>query len=147
MTIHFFEEQIKKPRLKYRLVSKWIKQIIELHNRKTGNLSYIFCSNSFLLQINNKYLQHDYFTDIITFDYVKENTIEGDVFISCEMVKENSKIFGVNLEDEFLRVVSHGVLHLLGYGDGTESEKLLMREKESECISLYKKIEDGVGGL
>lgn len=147
MAILFFEENIKKPRLRYRLISQWLKTIIKINNRKTGNISYIFCDNTFLLDVNKKYLNHDFYTDIITFDYVDGNTIEGDIFISCDMVGENSKEYGVNLDEEYLRVISHGILHLLGYGDASDEEKLIMRSRESECIALYKKIENGVSNI
>jgi len=143
MAINYYEEVIRKPKLKYRLISKWLKYLIEINKRKLGNITYIFCDNAFLLNINKKFLNHDYFTDIITFDYVDGNIIGGDIFISCEMVNDNWKEFSVNLLEEYLRVISHGVLHLLGYNDSTDEEKFVMRKKEEECISLYKKIEDG----
>lgn len=143
MAILFFEENIKRPRLKYRLISKWIKSIIKLNKKETGAISFIFCDNSFLLEINQKYLNHDYYTDIITFDNVNGTVIEGDIFISCEMIKINSQEYGVNLEEEYLRVISHGILHLLGYGDASDIEKAIMRNKETESIALYKTIENG----
>jgi rRNA maturation RNase YbeY len=144
MPIHYFEEQTQKPQLKYRIISKWLKKIIVDRKKETGDLSYIFCNNAFLLNINKKFLKHDYFTDIITFDYVDANVIKGDIFISCEMVVENAKKFGVTLKEEYLRVLAHGLLHLLGYKDGSDEERLVMRREEEECISLYKKIEDGI---
>jgi rRNA maturation RNase YbeY len=144
MPIHYFEEQTRKPQLKYRIISKWLKKIIVDRKKETGDLSYIFCNNAFLLNINKKFLKHDYFTDIITFDYVDANVIKGDIFISCEMVVENAKKFGVTLKEEYLRVLAHGLLHLLGYKDGSDEERLVMRREEEECISLYKKIEDGI---
>jgi rRNA maturation RNase YbeY len=140
MAIHFFEEEIKRPKLKYRLISGWIKKIITSNHKAPGDITYIFCTNSYLLNINQQFLQHDYFTDIITFDYVENDIISGDIYISCEMVQENSSKYGVNLEEEFLRVISHGVLHLLGYKDKTNEEKRLMRKKEEESILLYKEI-------
>jgi rRNA maturation RNase YbeY len=140
MAIHFFEEEIKRPKLKYRLISTWIKRIIALNQKSPGEINYIFCTNSYLLNINQQFLQHNYFTDIITFDYVENDIISGDIFISCEMVQENSSKFSVNLEDEYLRVISHGILHLLGYKDKTNEEKQLMRQKETESIILYKEI-------
>jgi rRNA maturation RNase YbeY len=143
MAILFFAENSKKPQLKYRIITKWLKEIIRANNKKLGNISYIFCDNKYLLGINKEYLKHDYYTDIITFDYVEGNTLGGDIFISCEMVYENSEKFGVDLVDEYLRVISHGILHLMGYEDGTDEEITIMRGKEAECISLYKKIENG----
>jgi len=142
MAIHFFEEQITRPKLKYRLISKWIKHIIAIHSKDLGNISYIFCDDNYLLQVNNKFLDHNFYTDIITFDYVEGNLISGDIFISTERVADNSTKFGVILEDEFLRVISHGILHLLKYNDHEESEKEIMRKIESDCISQYKSLEN-----
>jgi len=142
MAIHYFSENVKRPKLKYRLISNWLKIIIIQHTKSLGNISYIFCEDSYLLGINKKFLDHDFFTDIVTFDYVEGELITGDIFISTERVADNSVKFGVNLEDEFLRVICHGVLHLLKYNDHDENEKKIMRLKESEFISLYKKIEN-----
>jgi rRNA maturation RNase YbeY len=108
-----------------------------------GNISYIFCDDEYLLGINKRYLEHDYYTDIITFDYVEGKVLGGDIFISCDMVYENSKKFGADLRDEYLRVISHGILHLMGYGDSNDEETDVMRRKETEYISLYKNIENG----
>ena len=140
MAIHYFEETAKKPKLRYRLISKWLKGIIAQHSKKLGDISYIFCDDRYLLEINSEYLDHKYYTDIITFDYVEGNSISGDIFISTERVADNSSKFSVNLEDEFLRVISHGILHLLKYNDSNEEEKEFMRKVESDCISQYKKL-------
>ena len=142
MRIHYFAEKVKKPKLRYRLISNWLKLIITQHSKDLGNITYIFCDDRYLLGINSKYLQHSYYTDIITFNYVEGNLISGDIFISAERVADNSIKFGVNLEDEFLRVISHGILHLLNYDDHDEKEKEFMRKIESDCISRYKRIEN-----
>lgn len=142
MSIHYFIENVKKPKLKYRLISKWLKSIIIEHSKVPGNLSFIFCNDYYLFEINNKFLNHKYFTDIITFDYVEGTTISGDIYISVDRVSDNSVNFGVNLEDEFLRVISHGVLHLLKYNDHDEFEKEFMRKMETECISKYMSLEN-----
>lgn len=143
MAVLFFAENSKKPPLKYRIISKWLKEIIQVNNKKLGNISYIFCDDEYLLGINKRYLEHDYYTDIITFDYVEGKVLGGDIFISCDMVYENSKKFGADLRDEYLRVISHGILHLMGYGDSNDEETDVMRRKETEYISLYKNIENG----
>ncbi|MFD2588065.1 rRNA maturation RNase YbeY [Croceitalea marina] len=117
--------------------SDWISRIIEKENSSLGNLSYIFCDDEYLSNINLEYLNHDTLTDIITFDYTENNTISGDVFISVERVKENAEGFKVEFRTELLRVMSHGVLHLLGYNDKGEEEKAEMRNKESEMIELF----------
>jgi probable rRNA maturation factor len=143
MAIHYFGERIKRPELRYRLISRWLKAIIAKHSKKPGDISYIFSDDNYLLEVNKQYLKHDYFTDIITFDYVEGNAVSGDIFISAERVKDNSEKFGVNLEDEFLRVISHGILHLLQYNDHDDKEREFMRKKESECISQYRSLENG----
>lgn len=142
MAIHYYSENVKKPKLRYRLISKWLKSIIAQNNKTSGDITFIFCNDDYLLEVNNKYLNHEYYTDIITFDYTDKNIISGDIFISSERVADNSVKFGVNLEDEFLRVISHGILHLLNYSDGSEKEKEFMRNLESDCISLFKKLEN-----
>ncbi|GMN10029.1 rRNA maturation RNase YbeY [Croceitalea sp. MTPC9] len=115
----------------------WINKLIQSQDSYLGNLSYIFCDDAYLLDINLQYLNHDTLTDIITFNYSDENTISGDIFISIERVKDNAKIFKVDFKEELLRVMSHGVLHLLGFNDKTESDKQLMRSKENEMMRLF----------
>lgn len=117
--------------------SDWITRIIESEDREIGKVDYIFCSDDYLLKMNQRYLNHDTFTDIITFDYSEEKFISGDIFISIDRVKENAASFNVNYQEELLRVMSHGVLHLIGYKDKGEDEVKLMREKENEKIKLF----------
>ena len=140
MAIVYNAEHVNKPKLKYRVVSKWLKQVVLKFGYITGNMTYVFCSDEYLKEINSKYLNHDYYTDIVTFDYKEGNIISGDMFISVDRVIENSVVYKCNLEDEFLRVIVHGVLHLVGLNDSNETEKLTMREKENECIFMYKEI-------
>ncbi|MEN9337319.1 MAG: rRNA maturation RNase YbeY [Bacteroidota bacterium] len=116
---------------------KWIKEIIISENKQEGDISYIFCDDEYLLDINQKYLNHDYYTDIISFDYSVANELYGDIFISIERVLENSKDFNVSFDNELLRVMAHGILHFSGYKDKTEEESLLMRNKENEKIDLF----------
>ncbi len=120
-----------------RLISQWIKTVIAKHNKQLGNVSYIFCSNSFILDLNQKYLNHNYFTDIITFDYCSDNIIEGDIFISVDTVKDNSTRFNTIFNDELLRVIIHGVLHLIGFNDKTTKQQKQMRSMEDEALSIY----------
>nr|WP_299170989.1 rRNA maturation RNase YbeY [uncultured Allomuricauda sp.] len=117
--------------------SDWITRIIESEGRETGKVDYIFCSDDYLLEMNQRYLNHDTFTDIITFDYSEEKLISGDIFISIDRVKDNAVSFNVDCQEELLRVMSHGVLHLIGYKDKGEDEVKLMREKEDEKIKLF----------
>lgn len=140
MAIVYNAEHVNKPKLKYRIVSKWLKHVVLKFGYITGDMSYIFCNDEYLKEINSKYLEHDYYTDIVTFDYKEGNVISGDMFISVDRVIENSVVYKCNLEDEFLRVIVHGVLHMVGLNDINETEKLSMREKENECIFMYKEI-------
>ncbi len=110
--------------------------VIESEIKKPGDISVIFCSDRYILDVNIKYLQHDYFTDIITFDYCEGNRISGDMFISIDSVKENAVHYGVDFENELDRVMVHGVLHLLGYDDHTPEDISVMREKENYYIQM-----------
>ncbi|MFT7067031.1 MAG: rRNA maturation RNase YbeY [Sediminicola sp.] len=117
--------------------SDWATRILAAHQRTHSQIDYIFCDDSYLLDINQKHLNHDTYTDIITFDYTVGEIIAGDVFISVDRLKENATNFKVDFKDELLRVMSHGILHLIGYNDKTEEESVLMREKENECINMF----------
>ncbi len=117
------------------LVRNWINSLVASESFHVKQISFIFCDDNYLLEINRQYLSHDYYTDIITFDYsslLLEKRIESDVYISLDRVLDNSKIFGVTFTEEFYRVMSHGVLHLLGYKDKSRQEIKTMRLKESE---------------
>ncbi len=117
--------------------SDWINRVIESEEAYLGNINYIFCEDEYLLKINQKHLDHNDFTDIITFDYSKGQVISGDIFISTERVAENASIFNKTFQEELLRVMAHGILHLLGYNDKTKDEVLVMRNKEEEKIKLF----------
>ncbi|WP_075348777.1 rRNA maturation RNase YbeY [Algoriphagus marinus] len=141
MAINFFSEDTSfqvKQKLKRK---EWLKEITSLESYKILDLNYIFCSDEYLHKINLQYLDHDTYTDIITFDNSEHiGKIEGDIYISIDRVKENAKDHKVDQETELSRVLSHGLFHLLGYKDKTSSESKKMREKEEFAISLYKKI-------
>jgi len=143
MAILFVSEGVKKPKLKFKDISFWIKQIILNNNLIAGNITYIFCNDEYLLDINKRFLTHDYFTDIITFDYCAGNMISGDMYISVDRVKENCEVFNDSYENEILRVVVHGLLHLLGYKDSSDTERELIREMENKCILMFQNIENG----
>ena len=115
----------------------WIQSVIESEGKKLEEISYIFCDDDYLLDINMKYLDHDTYTDIISFDYSVGNILQGDIYISTERVEENSREFNVSFEEEIRRVIIHGVLHLCGYKDKSEEESSLMRLKEEEKIKLF----------
>lgn len=115
----------------------WISRILTLENVEIGQLDYVFCNDDYLLKLNQEYLNHDEYTDIITFNYNEGNTINGDIFISVPRVSENASLYGVDIKDELLRVMAHGALHLVGYGDKTEEEIVVMRAKENKMIELF----------
>jgi rRNA maturation RNase YbeY len=137
MSIQYFNEDIAFPKVKKRITSSWIKQVIFLEEKRVGDISFIFCSDEYLLDVNRKYLNHDYFTDIITFDDVEGDVINGDIFISVDRVKENSNEFATSFDDEVHRILIHGVLHLLGYKDKAKKDKNLMTEKEDFYLKLF----------
>lgn len=139
MPIRIFYEDTPFKLLTPAKVKSWIKSVAKIEGFESGEVSYIFCSDNFLLNLNQEYLNHDTFTDIITFDYSKEDFISGDIFISIERVFENATKFSVTKEQETLRVMVHGCLHLMGYKDKSRTEKDLMREKENRYLSLWQK--------
>jgi len=120
--------------------SIWIETIISNENKKLGDINYIFCNDNYLLNINKEYLNHDYYTDIITFDYCEENHISGDIFISLQRVLDNIQIHKTKYEEELNRVIAHGILHLCGYKDKTQEEKKVMRNKENFYIKKYDEL-------
>lgn len=115
----------------------WLKDIILSEGKKLGEINYIFCDDEYLLKVNQDYLQHDYYTDIITFDYVKGKTISGEIFVSLQRISDNASTLSKNYEEELRRVLAHGILHLCGYKDKTEQEEQLMRSKEDFYIAKY----------
>jgi probable rRNA maturation factor len=118
-------------------ISGWISNVIKSEGKKEGEINYIFCDDEYLLEINKEHLQHDYYTDIISFDYSVGNEINGDMFISVDRVKENAEDFNVTFEEELKRVIVHGVLHYCGYKDKSEADEFLMRSKEDEKLAMF----------
>ncbi len=135
-SINFFNEDIDFALVNKAEIKKWIKLTIKKEACLPGDLNYIFCSDAYLLKINQDYLNHNFFTDIVTFDYKEANVISGDIFISIDRVKDNAKKLSNPFIDELHRVIIHGVLHIIGYGDKTPEEELLMRSKEDFYLSL-----------
>jgi probable rRNA maturation factor len=135
--INFFSQDISFKISKPRKTKQWILDVLSREKKELVELNYIFCSDAHLLSINKEYLNHDTLTDIITFDNSEAALqIEGDIFISIERVVDNARELKVNFDDELHRVLIHGLLHLVGYGDKTSAEKLRMRKKEDACLSL-----------
>lgn len=118
-------------------IKSWLKEVIISENKKPGILNFILCDDAYLLKINRQYLQHDYFTDIISFDYTKGNIISGDIFISLQRISENASQFDSGFEEELKRVLVHGILHLCGYHDKTEAEINEMRSKENYYLKTF----------
>lgn len=121
-------------------VKKWLSEVIVRRGKSVGNINYLFCDDEYLLGVNRQYLNHDTYTDIITFDFVAGGLISGDIMISIERVGENAVKFGVPFEQELHRVVVHGVLHLLGQGDKTDEEAVEMRRQEEESLVLWDEL-------
>lgn len=139
MAIRFSNQGIKYNLKDKRKVSNWIKEVAKNHNKKVGELSVVFVSDEEILSINQQYLNHNYFTDIITFDYSFERVIEGDIFISIDTVKTNSQKFRTEFNDELLRVIIHGVLHLIGFKDKNLKDKKEMTLNENLSLNLFGK--------
>ncbi len=119
-----------------RKIKNWLKDTILNEKKKVGDINYIFCSKEYLKKMNNDYLSKNYETDVISFDFSKDNKISGDIYISSETVKKNSIIFNVGFSNELKRVMVHGLLHLLNYNDKSNQELQIMREKENFYINL-----------
>ena len=135
MISYYFEDTDFQFR-KRTLNSKWMRLVAESEIRRIGDISIIFCSDNYILDVNQQYLQHDYFTDIITFDYCEGDRLSGDLFISVDSVRENAVEYGTEFEDELNRVIIHGLLHLIGYDDHCDEDVKMMRKKEDYYLSL-----------
>ena len=135
MPIFFHRENVSII-LDEKTVSNWLSNSINSFNKETGDLNVVFCDDEYLLAINNKYLNHDFYTDIITFDYTNNNLISGDLYISIDRVKENAKLNNIDFLKEIYRVIIHGILHLCGYNDKSKAEKRIIKEKENHFLSL-----------
>jgi probable rRNA maturation factor len=140
MAVKFFSEDISHNFKNKKQVITWIHNTISEEKQLPGDINIIFTSDKYLLGINKQYLKHNYFTDIVTFNYCENNVINGDIFISIETVKNNSLRFDVNFTTELERVIIHGVLHLIGYDDQNDEEKAIMREKENYYLDRLKNL-------
>lgn len=138
--IEFLNEGIDLPEIPFDKITSWIKNVIATYKCIEGDICYIFCDDNKILEVNQQYLQHDYYTDIITFDYCEDNRISGDLFISLDTIKTNSEKLGTNYTEELLRVIIHGILHLCGLKDKTDQEASAMRKAEDKALFIYKAI-------
>ena len=134
--IRFFNKDIKFNLEKKLVLKKWIKTVVDQYNCKVGDINVILCNDPYILEINQQFLSHDYYTDIITFDYSEENVINGELYISIDTVRENAVEYGQDFPDELHRVIIHGVLHLCGLDDHNDEDIKEMREAENSALQL-----------
>ena len=134
--ITYQTEDIQMPAIKKRETTEWIKVVAASYGKRVGEIAYIFCSDEKILEVNRQYLEHDYYTDIITFDYTEGNRISGDLFISLDTVRTNAEQFDQPYERELYRVIIHGVLHLCGINDKGPGEREIMEEAENKALAL-----------
>lgn len=139
--VRYYNENIDFVLKNKLLNNRWLKTVAGSEMKKLGNINIIFCSDDYILDVNMKYLQHDYFTDIITFDYCEKDFLSGDLFISIDSVRENALYYGTEFADELNRVMVHGLLHLIGYDDHSEEDIKMMRYKENYYLELRKAME------
>ena len=134
--ITYQTEDITMPSIKKRETTEWVKQVAANHGKKVGEIAYIFCSDEKILEVNRQYLEHDYYTDIITFDYTEGNRISGDLFISLDTVRTNAEQFDQQYERELHRVIIHGILHLCGINDKGPGEREIMEAEENKALAI-----------
>ena len=135
--ISYQTDGVKMPPIKRRETSRWIRQVAASRGRRVGEIAYIFCSDDRILEVNRQYLGHDYYTDIITFDYCEGDCLHGDIFISLDTVRSNADDLGTELDMELHRVIIHGILHLCGIEDKGEGQRAVMEEAENKALDLF----------
>ena len=138
--IFFHTEDISFALESEKTTSIWLVMLVERHKKKLGELNYVFCSDDYLLKLNQEHLNHDYFTDIITFDYCQNDVISGDLFISVDRTNENAKTFKKSESNELNRVIAHGLLHLLGFSDKTAEDIVEMRSMEEDALAMLENL-------
>ena len=139
--IEFISDGVEMPDLNFPVIRKWIESVARSFDKSVGSLTYIFCNDEKIIEVNRQYLQHDYYTDVITFDYTRPKRISGDMFISLDTVLSNSQMLGKSYADELNRVVVHGVLHLCGINDKGEGEREIMEMHEDKALAMLKTIQ------
>ena len=136
--ITYNSEKVKMPKIKKKETTAWIKQVAQSYGKKVGDIGYMFVDDEKILEVNREYLQHDYYTDIITFDYCEDDELNGDLVISLDTVRTNAVLFGKTYEEELYRVIIHGVLHLIGINDKGPGEREIMEAAENKALALRK---------
>lgn len=135
--ITYSAENVKMPAIKKREVTKWIRAVAATYGRKVGEVGYLFCDDEKILEVNREYLQHDYYTDIITFDYDEDNVINGDLVISLDTIRTNAELFNKTYDEELYRVIIHGILHLCGINDKGPGEREIMEAAENKALEMW----------
>lgn len=138
--ITYSTENVSMPKIRRRDVSKWIKSVAETYGMRVGEIGYLFCDDEKILEVNREYLQHDYYTDIITFDYCDDDTINGDLVISLDTVRSNAEQFSKDYEEELHRVIIHGILHLCGIDDKGPGEREKMEAAENKALAMRQNL-------
>jgi len=138
MAVHYLEEDRKATGFNRTVTKKWLHDVVRLEGKKPGIISYVFCSDEFLADINNRFLNRDYYTDVISFDYTENGVISGDIMISVDRVKENAVEMGVAYTEELKRIMVHGLLHLIGYEDSTAESKAIMSNREDLYLDMAR---------
>lgn len=138
--ISYQADGVELPKIKHREITAWIKAVAKTYGRRVGDIGYMFVDDEKILEVNNQYLGHDYYTDIITFDYDEGDMISGDLVISLDTVRSNAELFGKNYADELNRVIIHGVLHLCGINDKGPGEREIMEAHEEKALALLKEM-------
>ena len=142
--LKIYYKDVKFRLRKTKEIKNWIVQVIRSEGKEPGDLSFIFVADNYIKKINREFLNHDYYTDVIAFDYGEGNMINGEIYLGIETIKRNAKIFNSNLKNEILRVMIHGVLHLIGYNDKNENEVKKMRRREDVYLDELKRRGDGL---
>ena len=130
------------PAISHRETTAWVRAVAATYGKRVGEIAYVFCDDEKILEVNRQYLQHDYFTDIITFDYCEGDLLSGDLFISLDTVRSNAELFGKTYEDELHRVIIHGILHLVGINDKGPGEREIMEAAEDKALALYHEMQN-----
>ena len=136
MAVKFHTDGVELPKIDKKAISQWVKSVAGNYERSIGEINYIFCSDEKILEVNNQYLQHDYYTDIITFDYDEDDVINGDLVISLDTVRTNAEKFGKTYDEELHRVIIHGILHLCGINDKGQGEREIMEAAENKALAM-----------
>ena len=134
--LHFVTENIDMPAINPARIENWLRRVAAGYGFALGDITYIFCDDNRILEVNRQFLQHDYYTDVITFDYTTPGRVSGDIYLSLETIRSNAEMVGVDYMDEVHRILVHGLLHLTGQGDKTPETKAVMTEKEDKALAM-----------